>query len=89
LHDGGRHLDSQNDKSWLLVLNGLASTALGLIFTFWTDRPIAFRTIALLLVVMAMSTGIYELVIARALGRPRHIADEWLLGLAGTASVGF
>lgn len=79
---------SAQGKSWLLVLNGLALSALGLIFTFWTG-PVAFRTIALLLVVMAMSIGIFELVIARASRRQRHVADEWFLGLAGAASVGF
>jgi uncharacterized membrane protein HdeD (DUF308 family) len=77
---------SRNGKSWLLGLNGLACSALGLIFTFWTG-PLAFRTIALLIVVMAMSIGIYELATARTLRR--HLADEWLLGAAGVASVGF
>jgi len=77
---------SAKGKSWLLVLNGLALSALGSIFTFWTG-PLAFRTIALLLVVIAMSIGIFELVIARALRR--NVADEWFLGLAGAASFGF
>ena len=72
-------------KSRLLVLNGLACSALGAIFAFWTG-PLAFRTVALLIVVMAMSIGIYELAIARTLHR---FADEWLLGAAGMASVGF
>lgn len=73
-------------KFWFLVLNGLACSALGLIFTFWTG-PLAFRTIALLIVVMAISIGIYELASARTLRR--HLADEWLLGAAGVASAGF
>ena len=77
---------SRKGKSWLLVLNGLACSALGLIFTFWTG-PLAFRTVALLIVVMALSIGIYELAAARELRR--HLADEWLLGAAGVASVGF
>jgi uncharacterized membrane protein HdeD (DUF308 family) len=75
---------SRKRKSWLLVLNGLACSALGLIFIFQTR--IAFRTVALLIVVMAMSFGIYELAIARP---RRHSADGWLLGAAGVASVGF
>jgi uncharacterized membrane protein HdeD (DUF308 family) len=79
---------STQGKSWLLVLNGLALVALGSIFTFWTG-PLAFRTIALLLVIIAMSIGIFEWVIARALRRQRHVADERFLGLAGAASVGF
>jgi uncharacterized membrane protein HdeD (DUF308 family) len=77
---------SRKGKSWLLVLNGLACSTLGLIFAFWTG-PLAFRTVALLIVVMAMSIGIYELATARTLRR--HLADEWLLGAAGMASVGF
>ena len=79
---------SAQGKSWILVLNGLALGALGAIFTFWTG-PLALRTIALLLVVMAMSIGIFDWVIARALRRQRYVADEWFLGLAGAASVGF
>ncbi|MGA3023711.1 MAG: DUF308 domain-containing protein [Bryobacteraceae bacterium] len=77
---------SRKGKPWLLLLNGLACSILGLIFTFWTGR-LAFRTVALLIVVMAMSIGIHELATARTLRR--HPADEWLLGAAGVASVGF
>jgi uncharacterized membrane protein HdeD (DUF308 family) len=77
---------SRRGKSWFLVLNGLACSALGLIFIFWTG-PLSFRTVALLIVVMAMSIGIYEFAAARTLRR--HLADEWLLGAAGVASVGF
>jgi uncharacterized membrane protein HdeD (DUF308 family) len=77
---------SRKGKSWLLVLNGLACSTLGLLFAFWTGR-LAFRTVALLIVVMAMSIGIYELAAARTLRR--HRADEWLLGAAGVVSVGF
>src|SRR6266849_10121968 len=76
---------STQGRSWILVLNGLALGALGSIFTFWTG-PLAFRTIALLLVIIAMSIGIFDCVIARALRRQRHVADEWFLGLAGAAS---
>jgi len=80
---------STKGKCWLLVLNGLALSALGLIFTNLTHYRISFRTVALLLVVMAMSIGILELATARTLRRQRHVADEWFLGLAGAASVGF
>ena len=74
-------------RSWLLVLNGLALSALGLLFTFWANRPIAFRSIALLIVAMAISVGIYELATARTL--QRHVTGKWLLGAAGVVSVGF
>jgi len=80
---------STKGKCWLLVLNGLALGALGLICYQLTHYQISFRTIALLFVVMSMSAGIFELLIARVLRRQRHVADEWFLGLAGAASVGF
>ena len=72
-------------KSWLL-LNGLALSALGLIFTFWTGR-LAFRTVALLIIVMAMSAGIFAFVSARDL--PRQLAEKWLINLAGLISLAF
>jgi uncharacterized membrane protein HdeD (DUF308 family) len=78
---------SGKGRFWLLMLNGLALSALGLIFTFWANRPIAFRTIALLIVVMAIGVGIYQLATARTL-RP-HGTGKWLLGAAGVASMGF
>ncbi len=80
---------SAQGKSWILVLNGLALGALGAIFDGIFGSRISFRTIALLLVIIAMSIGIFDWVIARALRRQRYVADEWFLGLAGAASVGF
>lgn len=76
---------STKSRSWLLVLNGFACSALGASFAFWTG-PLAFRTVALLVVVMALSIGIHELTTARAF---RHLAGEWLLSAAGVASVCF
>jgi uncharacterized membrane protein HdeD (DUF308 family) len=81
---------SRKDNSWLLVLNGLACSSLGLLVTLGAigaTRPIAFRTIALVIVIMAMSIGLYELTTARTLRG--HPIDEWLLGAAGVVSVGF
>jgi len=78
---------SRKDNSWLLVLNGLACSSLGLLITLGATRPITFRTIALLIVVMAVSIGMYELATTRTLRG--HLADEWLLGAAGVVSVGF
>jgi uncharacterized membrane protein HdeD (DUF308 family) len=57
--------NSRKTSAWLLALNGVALTALGLIFMFWTGA-LSFRTIALLFAVMAISAGVYELAIARA-----------------------
>lgn len=78
---------SRKDNSWLLVVNGLACSSLGLLVALGASRPIAFRTIALVIVVMAMSIGLYELATARTLRG--HLIDEWLLGAAGVVSVGF
>jgi uncharacterized membrane protein HdeD (DUF308 family) len=78
--------DSRKSKSWLLLLNGLASITLGLIFPF-LRRPVAFHTIALSIVAMAITIGTYEFAAARALHR--HLVSEWLLGAAGAFSVGF
>ena len=80
---------SAKGKCWLLVLNGLALGALGLIFNGVFGFRISFLTIALLVVVMAISMGVLELVTARMLRRQRHVADEWFLGLTGAVSVGF
>jgi hypothetical protein len=80
---------SATGKGWLLVLNGLALGALGLIQYGLTRFRISFLTIALLIVVMAMSIGIVELVVAQTLRHQRHIADAWFLALAGVASFGF
>jgi uncharacterized membrane protein HdeD (DUF308 family) len=74
-------------NSWLLVLNGLACSALGIMVALGASRPITFRSIALAIVVMAVSLGLYELVAAKTLRG--HRVDEWLLTTAGVVSVGF
>jgi uncharacterized membrane protein HdeD (DUF308 family) len=83
--------NSRKDNSWLLVLNGVACSSLGILVTLGANRSITFRTIALVIVIMAMSIGLYELATARTLrGRLRgHRIGEWLLGVAGVVSVGF
>src|ERR1700683_5576855 len=58
---------SAKGKCWLLVLNGLALCALGLICYKLTHYRISFLTVALLIILMALSVGIVELVTARAL----------------------
>jgi hypothetical protein len=73
-------------KSWLLVVNGLAFSAYGLIRILWRG-PLGFDLFALLIVVMATTIGILALAIARTLRR--YVADEWFFGLAGAGSVGF
>ena len=80
-------LRSTNGKCWLLVLNGLAFSAYGLIPRLWRG-PLSFLFFARLLIVMAISIGIFELLTTRTLRR-QHPADGWFLGLAGIASFGF
>jgi uncharacterized membrane protein HdeD (DUF308 family) len=71
---------------WLLALNGLALFALGLIYYRFVRFGISFRTIAFLIIVMAMSTGILELITARRL---RHrVVGEWFFRAAGAVSIG-
>ena len=82
-------LRSTNGKCWLLVLNGLALGALGLIQYGFVRFRISFLTIALLIILMAMSIGILEFMISRTLRHKRHVADGWFHALAGVASVGF
>ncbi len=77
---------SVKGKSWLLILNGLAFSAYGLIPFVWKGF-ISFRLFALLVVVMAATFGIVALAIARTLGP--HSGDKWFFGSAGAVSVGF
>lgn len=82
-------LRSTNGKCWLLVLNGIALAALGLIQYGFTRFRVSFLTVALLIILMAASIGTLELAIARTLRRERHFADGWFLALAGVGSAGF
>ena len=72
----------RNGSSWLLALHGLALTTLGALLLFWTG-PLAFRTIALLFVLMAISAGMFAFTTARTAGH------RWFLLVTGAASVGF
>lgn len=76
---------SRKEGSWLLALNGLACSALGLILSFWKG-PLAFTVVALLIIAMAMSLALYLWASARASHRK---PGEWLLVLAGVASIGY
>ena len=73
--------------SWLLVVNGLALGAYGLIPLVWTG-PLSLRPFfALLLVAMAVSIGILAWTSGGTLRG--YVPDSWFLGLAGVASVGY
>lgn len=78
---------SSKGISWFLALNGLACIVLGLSINLGATRPVAFRTIALLVAIMAASTGLHELATARILRG--HLLSEWLFAGAGVVSVCF
>ena len=80
---------SATGKGWLLAPNGLALGALGLIQCGLTRFRISLLTVALLIILMAMSMGTLAWVIARTLRRQRHLADTGFLALAGAVSFGF
>lgn len=78
----------RKSRSWLLALDGLALIIYGTLPVVWSDRPLSFRPLfALLLVVMAMSIG--TLALARARRARGYAAQRWVLGLAGAAAVAF
>ncbi len=56
--------------SWLLMLNGVAAAALGLMLTGAFGSKISLRSIALLMMVAALSIGSLELTAARLVQRP-------------------
>jgi uncharacterized membrane protein HdeD (DUF308 family) len=73
-------------RRWLLVLNGLAVGVLGVILGFWRGR-LAFRSIADLVVVMALSLAVYELTTTPSLRR--RGVDGWLPTAAGVVALVF
>jgi hypothetical protein len=79
---------SRNGISWLVVLNGLALSAYGLIPLLFTG-PLGFRLFGLLIVAMAMSFGFLALAVARTTRHQHRGTDKWLGGVAGAASLGF
>jgi hypothetical protein len=70
-----------------VALKGLALFALGVIWYGFVRYRISFRTIALLIIVMAMTAGILELITARRLRH--HVVGEWFFRVAGAVSIGF
>jgi uncharacterized membrane protein HdeD (DUF308 family) len=74
-------------SSWPLILNGVASCLLGLIMFSAAARAVTFRSIALLIAVMAFSIAIYLLAAAR--NRRTHLAQEWVMAAPGIVFLGF
>jgi uncharacterized membrane protein HdeD (DUF308 family) len=79
---------STTGVSWLLVLNGVALGAYGLLPLLWRG-PLGFRLFAFLIAVRAMSFGVFALSVARTMRHEARGTDRRLFGFAGTASVGF
>jgi hypothetical protein len=80
--------NSGRDNSWLLSLHGLALGAFGLIgVSPLVRRPLSFRPISLLFVLMAVSVGAFAWGTAQTLRSGG--ADRWFLSVSGAASIGF
>ena len=77
---------SARSPSLLLVLNGLAYSAFGLIPLLWRG-PLGFDVFALLIVVMATTLGILAFGIART--AQHRAAGKWFFGMAAAGSIGF
>jgi len=78
-------MNTSDGRRWLLVLNGLACSSLGLILTLATR--VAFPTMALLIIGMALSLGAYQ-VAKVGLPRPDR-GPEWLAGVTGIVALSF
>jgi uncharacterized membrane protein HdeD (DUF308 family) len=77
-----RHRDS-NRRGWLVLLGSLASIVIGIVTFVWPG----LTAVALLYLVTAWAviTGVLE--ITAAVQLRKDIANEWVLGLAGLASI--
>jgi uncharacterized membrane protein HdeD (DUF308 family) len=73
---------------WAVALSGVALSMLGLLLDGFFGLKIRFRTVAFLIIVTAVSTGIFQLAAARGLWR-RKIVNASLLGAAGIGSAVF
>jgi uncharacterized membrane protein HdeD (DUF308 family) len=73
----------RTDNSWILLLEGIAGIAAGLVTFFWPG----ISAVALLIVIAAWAivTGVFEMIVAVRLRE--EIEGEWLLMLSGLASL--
>src|SRR5579864_1506434 len=71
--------------SWVLGLDGLATVVVGIVIM--VVPAFSFVVLLRMMAIWAVVVGICEGVVATHLRR--HIADEWLLGLAGFCSCAF
>ena len=74
-----------SDRWWVLLLQGLAGVAAGVVTVVWPD----LTTLALLYLIAAWALVIGALEIAAAIRLRKVITGEWLLALGGVAAIGF
>jgi uncharacterized membrane protein HdeD (DUF308 family) len=74
-----------SDRWWVLLLQGLAGVAAGVVTVLWPD----LTTLALLYLIAAWALVIGALELAAAIRLRKVITGEWLLALGGIAAIGF
>ena len=74
-----------SDRWWVLLLQGLAGVAAGVVTFVWPD----LTTLALLYLIAAWALVIGTLEIAAAIRLRKVITGEWLLAVGGIAAIGF
>jgi len=81
----GFSVRKENERWWMVILEGLAGIIFGVLTFLWPS----ITALVLLYFIAAWSilTGAFE--IAAAIRLRREIEGEWLLGLAGCASILF
>ena len=81
----GISVRKQEERWWMMILEGLAGIILGVMTFLWPD----ITALVLLYFIAAWSimTGAFE--IAAAIRLRKEIEGEWMLGLAGIASIIF